>query len=117
MLLPDDPRHGSVNAYTNQKCRCDACKQAWTQAIRKYKDSRIHRLMHDPTLAQHGKYTTYANWGCRCEECKNAWKVYYQKKKGGKDVGNPIINKLIAPEPAEYADPEQLQLYSTEASH
>lgn len=27
-LLPDDPRHGTVNAYDNWNCRCVPCKEA-----------------------------------------------------------------------------------------
>ena len=29
-LLPDDPRHGSINGYTNYACRCEECREAWT---------------------------------------------------------------------------------------
>lgn len=27
-LAPDDPRHGTYNAYRNLVCRCDACREA-----------------------------------------------------------------------------------------
>ena len=27
-LAPEDPRHGTMNAYVNFRCRCDACRQA-----------------------------------------------------------------------------------------
>lgn len=27
-LEPDDPRHGSLNAYNNYGCRCERCKAA-----------------------------------------------------------------------------------------
>lgn len=27
---PDDPRHGSLNGYSNMKCRCGRCRQANT---------------------------------------------------------------------------------------
>lgn len=25
---PDDPRHGTINGYTNGECRCDRCRDA-----------------------------------------------------------------------------------------
>jgi hypothetical protein len=31
---PDDPRHGTVNGYSNLKCRCDRCRAAWAIAYR-----------------------------------------------------------------------------------
>lgn len=26
---PEDERHGTTNGYSNLKCRCDRCKEAW----------------------------------------------------------------------------------------
>jgi len=93
-MLPDDPRHGTVNGYTNVKCRCDRCRKAWRAVVNQYKKDRIQRLMHNPKLAEHGKYTTYANWGCRCEPCKTAWKTYYAAKKEAKKNALDIIKQL-----------------------
>lgn len=28
---PEDPRHGTKNGYANYGCRCDKCRQAWTE--------------------------------------------------------------------------------------
>lgn len=28
-LAPNDRRHGTPNGYTNYRCRCDACREAW----------------------------------------------------------------------------------------
>lgn len=33
---PDDPRHGSVNGYSNLGCKCDPCKAAWKAAHWRY---------------------------------------------------------------------------------
>lgn len=33
---PDDPRHGTVNGYSNHKCRCDRCRANWTRWHREY---------------------------------------------------------------------------------
>lgn len=34
VLTPDDPRHGTVGAYTNRACRCEACTKAHTAYMR-----------------------------------------------------------------------------------
>ena len=34
LLPPDDPRHGTVNGYSNHKCRCELCRGAGTEAQR-----------------------------------------------------------------------------------
>ena len=50
----DDPRHGSVNGYTNLKCRCDECREANRLACADYMERhpeqrekhRIRRRKH-----------------------------------------------------------------------
>lgn len=37
---PDDPRHGTINGYNNLKCRCDRCRAANTEAVRKWREER-----------------------------------------------------------------------------
>ena len=32
--------HGTANAYTNQKCRCEVCSAAWAKYMREYRASR-----------------------------------------------------------------------------
>lgn len=41
-LAPDDPRHGTMNAYNNYRCRCDACRQenAFRSAERRNRQRR-----------------------------------------------------------------------------
>ena len=34
VLTPDDPRHGTANAYRNYRCRCAPCKAAGAEANR-----------------------------------------------------------------------------------
>ena len=29
MPAAPEPWHGTVNGYTNRKCRCELCKRAW----------------------------------------------------------------------------------------
>lgn len=38
-LAPDDPRHGSINAYTNWGCRCERCRAASTKQIQQYREN------------------------------------------------------------------------------
>ena len=33
-LAPDDPRHGTDNAYCNWKCRCEPCKKAHSEMLK-----------------------------------------------------------------------------------
>lgn len=35
LVTPDDPRHGTVNGYSNHGCRCRACKDAIVDRARK----------------------------------------------------------------------------------
>ncbi len=36
---PVDPRHGTVNGYSNLRCRCDRCRAAQTEYIRWYREA------------------------------------------------------------------------------
>jgi hypothetical protein len=33
---PDDDRHGTTNGYSNLKCRCESCTEAWRVWHRRY---------------------------------------------------------------------------------
>lgn len=39
-LPPDDPRHGTFNAYSNLACRCSKCKAANSKNQREYQAKR-----------------------------------------------------------------------------
>jgi glycyl-tRNA synthetase (class II) len=43
---PKDPRHGTVNGYSNLMCSCDHCREAWRVAHLAY----MHR---DDNLERH----------------------------------------------------------------
>ena len=67
-LLPDDPRHGSANAYTNYACRCDECRAGYSE----YQVPRIQakrRTGLPPGHELHGTDNGYTNFGCRCAMC------------------------------------------------
>jgi len=79
-LAPDDPRHGSVNAYGNLKCRCDDCRAAWAAA---YREKRANWAAHPlpPGDSRHGTNNGYANYGCRCMNCTIAHRHVRQQQR------------------------------------
>lgn len=64
--------HGTVDGYSNWKCRCRKCRAAWRQRCAERKAERVDRAKNDPGVVPHGLPTTYGNWGCRCERCTYA---------------------------------------------
>lgn len=76
-LVPGDgdPRHGTLNGYTNLRCRCKPCRAANTAEHKRLRQVRKARLASDPSIARHGVESTYFNYCCRCEPCKAAHRV------------------------------------------
>ena len=35
-LAPDDPRHGTRNAYVYHHCHCELCRKVWADYHREY---------------------------------------------------------------------------------
>ena len=67
-LAPDDPRHGTTNAYGNYNCRCERCRQAHRISHAKY----MHRVRAEGRiLGKHGSKVAYES-GCRCDRCREA---------------------------------------------
>lgn len=64
-LAPDDPRHGTENAYNNWGCRCAVCVEGMAELRR----GRPKLAPDDP---RHGLYSTRVNHGCTCKACKRA---------------------------------------------
>jgi hypothetical protein len=75
VIPPDDPRHGTLNGYSNLKCRCQPCREAWASYCQRRKAARPPLPPDDP---RHGLPTSYANWKCRCPKCTEAWTGYYR---------------------------------------
>lgn len=73
MSGPDDPRHGTVNGYSNQKCRCERCTEAWTVAYRaRYgKRSMVEWRAFQRANIKHNA-NTYSKGRCRCDVCRSA---------------------------------------------
>jgi len=63
-------KHGTINAYTNGKCRCYECKEAKAEYQKKYKGGKTKR-----TPQPCGTRSMYIK-GCRCWECKKATSDY-----------------------------------------
>jgi hypothetical protein len=45
-LAPEDPRHGTLNAYSNLGCRCRPCKGANAASVRVWLADPAHRRQH-----------------------------------------------------------------------
>lgn len=58
--------------YSNGKCRCNGCRNAWRARVREVRASNKVKLAADPTIRPHGKTVTYQEWGCRCADCRAA---------------------------------------------
>jgi hypothetical protein len=37
-----DPRHGTLNGYVNQRCRCVECRAAWAEYRRQQRAENLH---------------------------------------------------------------------------
>lgn len=72
ILSPDDSRHGTSNGYSNYKCRCAQCREAWRVYVQEVlKPSRFIKQF-DPDDERHGSLNLYNNYGCRCASCTRA---------------------------------------------
>jgi hypothetical protein len=82
VLAADDPRHGTLNGYTNLGCRCDRCRQANTIACRPRQEAwrRRRGIMPRKLGRTHGLRSTY-NAGCRCEPCRGAEREYRTRRR------------------------------------
>jgi hypothetical protein len=67
---PTDPRHGTTNGYSNLKCRCQPCRDAWGKAVQRAKERRASQPVPDHL---HGTENAYGNYGCRCRPCTDVW--------------------------------------------
>lgn len=79
-LLPDDPRHGTVNGWKHQGCRCDRCRTAWRQREATKAARRLSRRV-DPSDPRHGNRNLYRKYGCRCEACCAAQAEHQARRK------------------------------------
>lgn len=72
--------HGTLNGYSNRKCRCSGCRQAAAANMRRYKE----QLKTKPVPPHvHGTANGYGNYGCRCQSCTTAHGKATTKRRGG----------------------------------
>lgn len=64
--------HGA-SRYSNYKCRCQECREAWSSYIQKRREQRVAYVRANglPDSVAHGA-SAYGNWGCRCVVCTKA---------------------------------------------
>lgn len=63
---PADERHGTLNAYVNHHCRCQACTEANSAA---QVEARLRRASKVIPAHVHGSANGYINYKCRCPDC------------------------------------------------
>lgn len=66
--MADEKWHGTSGGYTNHKCRCDECRVAFNESMRKYQKRRRESYVYDPAH-EHGREKTFQR-GCRCVPCR-----------------------------------------------
>ena len=99
-ITEGDLRHGTINAYKHQNCRCRPCRDANAMRFRKkltdspsnepvkpqVDQSKVQKqlpreLFYDnPDDPRHGTLTGYVRYNCKCEPCKEAKNTYRRQK-------------------------------------
>jgi len=51
-LAPNDPRHGTVNGYSNCFCRCERCRAVWRRYIQRKGWNREHMRRYREDMRQ-----------------------------------------------------------------
>jgi hypothetical protein len=66
--------HGTISGYTNRRCRCTPCRQAWRAYHAAWRAAHRGKAPD----GYHGRLSTYTQWGCRCDPCRDA-QISYQR--------------------------------------
>lgn len=96
----EDPRcqHGTRQAYTRWKCRCDPC----VAAKRTYMRDWAERNSPDsPSFRFHGTRTGYCNLNCRCADCCEVHTRYQRDRRRAKARQRVLAARML---PAPVAD-------------
>jgi hypothetical protein len=80
VLGPDVRPHGTLSRYTNDRCRCVACREAASEYNR---IARLRRFAEGPPAYAHGTDNGYTNYGCRGPYCTEARHAVYMNKEYG----------------------------------
>jgi hypothetical protein len=100
---------GTVSTYTNHKCRCEPCCEAW-RAYNRERKAAIQPCNFGACVPENcgklfpkcGKYTTYTKQKCRCDACKSAASSY--SKQAAKRNPKPAPRNFGACSPANCGD-------------
>ena len=74
--------HGTITGYTDYRCRCGACRRAWLEYMRDWREKALKGPI--PESSAHGTRSTYNSYGCRCEPCKAANSAYMREYKAAR---------------------------------
>jgi len=83
-------KHGTESTYKNHGCRCDRCRAAAVDAVRRRRRAaaQLARAHFEATgehyvaaVGPHGKQYCYDFRGCRCEPCRGANSARIQRVK------------------------------------
>jgi hypothetical protein len=69
------PEHGSRRGYTENGCRCEACRKWNSDRCRDYQGRRklgIQLQRPKGSGPEHGTPSAYSHHGCRCQTCVDA---------------------------------------------
>lgn len=97
-LASDDPRHGTLTAYSYHKCRCEVCYAAiradragktamYNAASQRYRERKAaaegrvlgQAFWKSPDWTWHGTIGGYSNHKCRCDACSKAFSEYQRE--------------------------------------
>ena len=95
--------HGIVSTYTNRRCRCDECREAWRVYVKDLNKRKREANPRPPKPAPHGRgrrikaemhgtLTGYA-YGCRCDRCKDARRTWVKTDRA-KNHGTEYVYHL-----------------------
>lgn len=83
------PEHGSRRGYTENGCRCEACRKWNSDRVRDYQRRRklgIQLQRSKGSGPAHGTSSGYSHHGCRCKVCVDAHnarnRAEYERNKG-----------------------------------
>jgi hypothetical protein len=79
-MLPDDPRHGTLNGYINLECRCTACRAANAAYQRRLVARRREAAGGAHPVGKPTSASTYNNYSCRCAGCRAEWAAYHRMR-------------------------------------
>jgi len=70
--------HGTLNSYSNHKCRCNPCREAMSTYSKSLKAKGLPE-----GDARHGTYAGYNHYACTCQSCSDIQRLYKLAYKRG----------------------------------